>query len=46
MPSLAVCCVVSLLRGATLVVDWHNYGYTLLALSLSPAHLLVRISEA
>lgn len=40
LPVLWFCC---LLRGSVLVVDWHNYGYSILALALGPGHLLVRI---
>ncbi|XP_077490801.1 ALG1, chitobiosyldiphosphodolichol beta-mannosyltransferase [Amblyomma americanum] len=40
LPVLWFCC---LLRGSALVVDWHNYGYSILALALGPQHLLVRI---
>lgn len=40
LPVLWFCC---LLRGSALVVDWHNYGYSILALALGPEHLLVRI---
>ena len=34
IPTFAVCKAVCLLRGCKLVIDWHNFGYTLLALSL------------
>jgi beta-1,4-mannosyltransferase len=32
-------------RGARLIVDWHNYGYSLLALRLAPDHPAVRASR-
>jgi beta-1,4-mannosyltransferase len=31
IPTFHVALMVSLLRGSKLVVDWHNYGYTILA---------------
>ncbi|KAI0239840.1 Chitobiosyldiphosphodolichol beta-mannosyltransferase [Lamellibrachia satsuma] len=45
IPSLAVCYVVSLVRNSHLVVDWHNYGYTILGLSLGPRNKLVQFSK-
>ena len=29
-----------------LVIDWHNYGHTILELALGPRHPLVRLSKA
>src|SRR5436190_4667964 len=43
MPTNVVACVVCILRSARLVVDWHNLGYTILALRLSPKHPLVHL---
>uniref|UniRef100_L7M2L6 Beta-1,4-mannosyltransferase n=1 Tax=Rhipicephalus pulchellus TaxID=72859 RepID=L7M2L6_RHIPC len=43
IPTLLVSWFCCLLRGSVLVVDWHNYGYSILALALGPAHLLVRM---
>ncbi|XP_061191292.1 chitobiosyldiphosphodolichol beta-mannosyltransferase-like isoform X1 [Saccostrea echinata] len=45
IPTIAVCWVVCLLRGSKLLVDWHNYGYTILGLSLGNDHSLVRFSK-
>jgi beta-1,4-mannosyltransferase len=42
MPTLAVALVACRLRGARLVVDWHNLGYTLLGLALGARHPVVR----
>lgn len=33
-----------LLRNTELVIDWHNFGYSILGLKLGPRHPLVRIS--
>ncbi|KAH8741678.1 ALG1 like beta-1 [Cryptosporidium ryanae] len=30
IPAIPICILVSLLRGASFIVDWHNYGHTLL----------------
>jgi len=32
-------------NGSRLIVDWHNYGYSILALSLGKAHVLVKIAR-
>jgi beta-1,4-mannosyltransferase len=45
IPTFAACQLACALRGARLVCDWHNFGYTLLALSLPPRSLLLRLAE-
>ena len=43
LPAIAVCWAISLLRGCTFVIDWHNYGYTILALGVGARHPLVAV---
>ncbi|KAH3860806.1 hypothetical protein DPMN_023730 [Dreissena polymorpha] len=45
IPTFMVAIVTSWLRGSRLVVDWHNYGYTIMALSLGNSHPLVKFSH-
>ena len=45
VPTLFVCVLVCWMRNSKLIVDIHNYGYTLLALTLGNGHPLVRISR-
>jgi len=45
IPTLAVALLAARLRGARLIVDWHNYGHAMLALRLSPRHLVVRLAR-
>jgi len=45
IPTIPVCWLVSNLRRIPLVIDWHNYGYSILALNLGPNHPLVKISR-
>lgn len=43
IPALFVVWLVARIRGAYFVIDWHNYGYSILSLSLGKSHLFVRI---
>ncbi|CAG2214341.1 ALG1 [Mytilus edulis] len=45
IPTLAVCWLVCWLRGSKLVIDWHNYGYTILSLGVGEQHALVKIAK-
>ncbi|XP_074136548.1 chitobiosyldiphosphodolichol beta-mannosyltransferase isoform X1 [Sminthopsis crassicaudata] len=45
LPSIAVCWVVCCLRGSKLIIDWHNYGYTILGLTHGFAHPLVQLAK-
>ena len=44
-PTLAAARVAATLLRAELIVDWHNYGFTLLALRLGPRHWITRLAE-
>ncbi|KAF2743910.1 glycosyltransferase family 33 protein [Sporormia fimetaria CBS 119925] len=44
IPTLAVAKLVCLFRNSELVIDWHNFGYSILGLKLGPRHPLVRIA--
>jgi beta-1,4-mannosyltransferase len=45
IPTLPVAWLTARLRGARLVIDWHNLGYTILALRLGRRHLIVRLAR-
>lgn len=45
LPGIAVAWLVSVLRGSRLVIDWHNYGYTIMALTHGGAHPVVRLAK-
>jgi beta-1,4-mannosyltransferase len=45
LPTLHVAWIVARLRRARLVVDWHNLGYTMLALRLGRRHVAVRLGR-
>ncbi|PVH99072.1 glycosyltransferase family 33 protein [Periconia macrospinosa] len=44
IPTLAVATIVAFFRNTELVIDWHNFGYSILALKLGTRHPLVLIS--
>jgi beta-1,4-mannosyltransferase len=44
IPTLAIARLVCFLRNTDLVIDWHNFGYSILALKLGNNHPLVKIS--
>ncbi|ETI53800.1 hypothetical protein F443_03305 [Phytophthora nicotianae P1569] len=45
IPTFVVVWLCCRLKGAKFVIDWHNLGYSLLALSLSNGHPLVKIAK-
>jgi len=45
VPTLLVALVAARGRGARLVVDWHNFGWSMLALRLGESHRLVRLAR-
>jgi beta-1,4-mannosyltransferase len=46
VPVLAVALLAARVRGARLVIDWHNFGYSMLALRLGARHPAVRLARA
>ncbi len=46
LPTLAVVWLACRLRGARMVIDWHNFGYTVLGLTRGRRDPLVRFSRA
>ncbi len=45
IPTLALVWLVGKLRGSKVIIDWHNLGYSILALNLGPNHLFVRLAK-
>ncbi|KAA1468426.1 mannosyltransferase [Dentipellis sp. KUC8613] len=45
IPTLALVFVVGRIRGSKVIIDWHNLGYSILALKLGPNHLFVRLAK-
>ncbi|KAF2857951.1 glycosyltransferase family 33 protein [Piedraia hortae CBS 480.64] len=45
LPTLAIAQITSFFRRTRLVIDWHNLGYSILALRLGPRHPFVRLSQ-
>jgi beta-1,4-mannosyltransferase len=46
VPTFAACQLAACLRRARLVCDWHNFGYSLMALAPRTPRLLLRAAEA
>lgn len=45
MPTLLVAVLAARLRAAKLIIDWHNFGYTMLGLRLGHTHPMVRLAR-
>ncbi|KAL7849691.1 hypothetical protein SRHO_G00190400 [Serrasalmus rhombeus] len=45
LPGIAVAWLASRLCGAQFVIDWHNYGYSIMALTLGEKHLIVKVAK-
>lgn len=46
IPALALVWLAARIYGAWMVIDWHNFGFTVLAQSKGDSHLFVRLSKA
>ncbi|KAI3317076.1 glycosyltransferase family 33 protein [Xylariaceae sp. AK1471] len=46
IPTLAIALLISILRNTRLMIDWHNYGWTILASTKGLNHPFVQISKA
>ncbi|KAI0799082.1 family 33 glycosyltransferase [Xylaria sp. FL0064] len=46
IPTLAVSFLISILRNTQLLIDWHNYGWTILSGTKGPSHPFVALSKA
>jgi beta-1,4-mannosyltransferase len=45
LPTLAVALLAARVRSAKLVIDWHNFGYTMLSLKMGRRHPVVRLAR-
>ncbi|KAK4876984.1 hypothetical protein RN001_009490 [Aquatica leii] len=46
VPSLLVCWFYSIIIRANLIIDWHNYAYTIMALNVGPDNILVKLTKS
>jgi beta-1,4-mannosyltransferase len=46
IPTFAIASFVAFIRNSKLVVDWHNFGYSLYALKFGASHPLVKLHKA
>ncbi|KAF2402624.1 hypothetical protein EJ06DRAFT_536970 [Trichodelitschia bisporula] len=46
IPTLAVADIICYFRNTKLIIDWHNFGYSILGLKLGANHRLVAIAKA
>jgi beta-1,4-mannosyltransferase len=46
LPTLPIAWLAARFRGARLLVDWHNFGYSMLALRFGRRHYAVRLAKA
>lgn len=44
IPTLALVQLVGRIRGSKIIIDWHNLGYSILALKLGTNHIFVRLA--
>ncbi|KAI5306472.1 hypothetical protein KEM56_000758 [Ascosphaera pollenicola] len=45
LPTILVSRIASWASHSRMIIDWHNFGFTILALKLGPAHFSVRLLE-
>lgn len=45
IPTLPICWLYCILTRTQFIIDWHNYGYSLMALNLGKDHSLVKFAR-
>ena len=45
IPTLPLVWLAGTLLGSKVIIDWHNLGYSILALNLGPDHVLVKLAK-
>lgn len=45
IPTLLAAWIAARMRGSLFIIDWHNFGYTMLSPRLDPAHFVVRLAK-
>ncbi|XP_058627511.1 chitobiosyldiphosphodolichol beta-mannosyltransferase isoform X2 [Onychostoma macrolepis] len=45
LPAIAVTWMASRFRGSQFIIDWHNYGYTIMALTHGQNHFIVKLAK-
>nr|XP_039249973.1 chitobiosyldiphosphodolichol beta-mannosyltransferase-like [Styela clava] len=45
IPCMFICWLFGIFNGSKVIIDWHNYGYTILGMSLGKNHKLVRLAH-
>ena len=45
IPVMAVVWIICKIYNAKMVIDWHNYGYTILGLNLEPSSYLLKVAK-
>jgi beta-1,4-mannosyltransferase len=45
IPTLAIVKLVAFIRHSKVIIDWHNTGYSILALRLGVGHILVKLAK-
>ncbi|KAL8917511.1 MAG: hypothetical protein Q9208_007916 [Pyrenodesmia sp. 3 TL-2023] len=46
IPTLLIAKIICFIRNTRLVIDWHNFGFSILGLKLGSSHPLVKLSES
>jgi beta-1,4-mannosyltransferase len=46
IPTLAIASIICFLRATHLIIDWHNFGFSILALKLGSSHRVVKFAKA
>jgi beta-1,4-mannosyltransferase len=46
IPTLLLARIAAWLRRARFIIDWHNFGFSMLGMRLGPSHVIVRVARS